>query len=498
MARSFLTAINLNKNELQNAAVQNLGTAPSSPVKGQLYYDSAGNVLYWWNGTVWVAAQGGAGVSYGTITASTTFGQAKADGVATTVARSDHVHGTPAHSAAEHSTIPISALAAATSAVNMGGFVINNVGTPVANTDAVNRGYVDNLVMGLSWKDSVRVASTATVTLSPPTQVIDGVTVAANDRALFKNQTVPATNGIYYYDNSVPAWIRTSDANTGTEVEGMAVFVNEGTTNADTAWVCTTNAPITVDTTALTFVQFAGGGAVTAGAGMTQSGNTLNVIGGTGITVGADLVSLDTTYTDGRYVDVAGDTMTGSLIVGTTGAQQSVKIGGTDGSGNGGTLIVADGTSNRGTVGASGGGLYINSNTTTTIDAPTVTLRSQPGGNSTSLAVSATAVTSTLPVVLPADPSANLQAATKQYVDNKVATGTSGFAKKYTTATIGGATSQVVTHNLATQAVVIDVFRTLTPWDTVECDVERTTTNTATLRFAVAPAANEYTVVVIG
>ena len=46
--------------------------------------------------------------------------------------------------------------------------------------------------------------------------------------------------------------------------------------------------------------------------------------------------------------------------------------------------------------------------------------------------------------------------------------------------------------------MVVDVYRTLTPWDTVECDVERTTVNTITLRFAVAPATNEYSVVVIG
>ena len=70
--------------------------------------------------------------------------------------------------------------------------------------------------------------------------------------------------------------------------------------------------------------------------------------------------------------------------------------------------------------------------------------------------------------------------------------------QKYVDATIGSATSQTVTHNLNTRNVQVQVFRTATPWDTIECDVERTTVNTLTLRFAVAPAANEYTCVVIG
>ena len=58
MARLFVTDINLNKNELQNARIQNLSTAPSSPVAGQVYYNSTDNILYFYNGTAWIQATG--------------------------------------------------------------------------------------------------------------------------------------------------------------------------------------------------------------------------------------------------------------------------------------------------------------------------------------------------------------------------------------------------------------------------------------------------------
>src|SRR5499427_4043483 len=328
--------IDLVKNELRNAAVQNLGSAPASPVKGQLYFDTTANILYWYNGTAWIAAQSGASLNpattvttqaigdapvvgtlvtyaredhkhgqpaFGAPTAQTVFGAASATGSAATLPHSDHTHGTPTHLNADHAAINHSALAPPTADVSWGGFKLTNLGAPVAATDAATKGYVDAAISGLAWKDTVRVASTANVNVATGGLVaVDGVTTVGGDRVLLKNQTAGAENGIYVA--AAGAWARSSDAAAAGDLLNAACFVSEGTTNADTAWVMTTNAPITVGTTSLTWVQFSGAGTYVAGGGLTLTGNTFDVGAGSGITVAADTVAVDTTVIATRaYVD---------------------------------------------------------------------------------------------------------------------------------------------------------------------------------------------------
>ncbi len=286
MARKFLVAIDLNKNEIQNAVAQNLASAPSAPVKGQFYFNSTGgdNTLYWWDGSSWVPAKatGGAFPGYGSVPTETTYGQAAANGAATTVARSDHTHGTPA--------LPTHNALTATADVAFSGFKLTGVGTPTTGTDAVTKDYADNLAAGLAWKDAVRIATTANITQSG-LAAIDGVTPVANDRVLCKDQSTGSQNGIFLAQSG--AWTRATDADAVGELDGATVFVLEGTANGDKAFTCTTNAPITPGTTATAWVQFGAGTSYSGGAGLTLTGSTFAVGAGTGITVNADDVAVN-------------------------------------------------------------------------------------------------------------------------------------------------------------------------------------------------------------
>lgn len=149
------------------------------------------------------------------------------------------------------------------------------VATPSHDTHAATKGYVDAQSQGLDVKDSVKVATTGNITLSG-TQTIDGIAVIADERVLVKDQSTASQNGIYLC--KAGAWARSADFATGQAEAGAFCFVEQGTANAENGYVCTADkGSDIVGTNNLPFAQFSGAGQITAGSGLTKTGNTLNV-----------------------------------------------------------------------------------------------------------------------------------------------------------------------------------------------------------------------------
>jgi hypothetical protein len=402
MAISFGSPIDLTKLELQNARIQNLAAAPASPVAGQLYFNTGDGNLYVYDGSSWVdlTAQGvsysaGSGISISGTTIAADTGTSSTTVAAGNDARfptSDEkaalagTNGSPSTSNryvtnTDARLTDARPLAAPSSSVSLNGQKLVDVAAGTSSTDAVNKGQLDAAQAGLDVRPSVRAATTADVTVATALatgQVLDGVTLSDGDRVLVKNQSTASENGIYVAGTS-PA--RAGDGLSG----GTFVFVEEGTTQADTGWVITTNGSITPGTTSHTWAVFSRAGELSAGDGLTKTGGTLAV--------------------DSSVARLTGATFTGAVTV------------------------------------------------------PT--------------------------------PSSSGHAATKGYVDGLSSGG--GYA---TTVGNGSATTITVTHNLATRDVLVEVYRNSGNYDTVLCEVRRTSTNAVDLVFGTAPSSNEYRVVV--
>jgi hypothetical protein len=476
MSRKFLVSIDLNKNELQNAVIQNLATAPASPLAGQVYYNTADNQLYIYNGTRWevagnavqsgtlaarpAAATVDSGTIYyatdnylfyysngsawaqtnqfGTVTAQTTYGASSGNGSSTDYARADHTHGTPALGTATPNAVAgVTGSAGSATApskedhthaftpaadLSMAGFKLTTVGAPSADGDAANKGYVDSVAQGLDIKASARLATTGALSAYTFTTTAGG-TITGN------------ANGALSIDGVTPS------------VADRILVKNETSGNApyNGIYVVTT----------------------------VGDGSTAYVL-----TRSAD-ANTSSEVTSGMFVFVEeGTTNDNTGWVLTTNNPITLNT----------TALVFAQFSGAGTYSASNGVLLTGSNFTF---APRTGYGLQTGSSGAEIKL---ATTSGLNL------SSDLAVGAGNGISvltNTVAIDSSVVVSKYA-ANVGdgSATSYTITHNLGTRDVIVSVYEATGSYAEVICDVNHATTNTITLLFSVAPTLNQYRVVV--
>jgi hypothetical protein len=478
MSRKFLVSIDLNKNELQNAVIQNLASAPATPLAGQVYYNTGDNQLYIYNGTRWevagnavtsgtLAARPAAATvdtgtiyyatdnylfyysngstwqqtnAFGSVTAQTSYGAASADGTATNYARADHTHGTPALGTATPNAIAGVTGSAGTATtpskedhthaftpaadLSMAGFKLTNIATPTVSTDAANKQYVDDVAQGLNIHAASYAATTANLnaTYNNGTSGVGATLTNAGAQAAFATDgTTPSLNDRILVKNQ-----------TTTSQNGIYTLTTVG--SGSTNWVLTRATDFDTST------EIAGGDFTFVDNG-TSLANTGWVCINEVTTVGTDPIVFEQFSGAGTYTASNGVLLTGTNFTFAPRSGYGLQTG------------------------ASGA---------------EIKLATTSGLNlTTDLAVGAGLGISVL--------------------TNTVAIDTAVVVRKYgADVGDGSATSYTITHNLGTRDVQVTVYDNSAPYAEVICDVNHATTNTITLLFSVAPTSNQYRVVVQG
>lgn len=383
---------------------------------------------------------------------------------------------------------------------------------PSSALHAATKQYVDLTAQGLTFKNAVRAVVTTQRALSALTAT-DGVTFVANDRVLLAGQTTPSENGIWLAQSG--AWGRATDADASGEIkDGTIVPVAEGTAGADSLYICTATGatPWVPGTSSSTWTRFTSVTDLVAGAGLTKTGTTVDVVSANSdLTVGADSITIVSApkWTTGRTITLTGDvTGVSGALDGSAALSFATAIGAgviMDADVNGSAAIATSKINGLDTAltgkvpttrsvlagnGLTGGGtlasdvtLNVAGGATLSITADSVDVVSAPKWTTARSITLTGDVTGTTASV---DGSANISIATTLAASRKMSQA------------CAAATTTTVTHNWATRDVAVTVYRTTTPWDTVEATVTRPDTNSIVVTFGSAPSAGAFQIVVTG
>ena len=427
MARKYAVSLDLNKNELLNARIQNLGSAPSNPVSGQIYYNNVANVLYFYNGTDWIPASGSTEVIQDLI------GSSVLGGTGLTATYSD---------AAGTTTIDLD-----DTAVTAGSYG-STTAIPTFTVDAQGR---------ITAAGTVDVATNLSISGDTGTDTVD---------LLSDTLTVSGGEGI---DVAVTN-------NTITVSAEDATYTNKGVASFSSTDFTVTAGAVSLNKDPVITLS----GDVTGSATMTNLGDVTITT-----TVEPNSVELGTDTT-GNYVATIAGTANEIQVTGSGSETSAVTIGLPDNVEITGNLQVGGNLNVIGTV---------NSVNTTQINIQDNKVKLNSNATGTPVADAG--------IVVERGDEADAEILWNETSDvwqiGQVGGNYHNIARKYaTTIGDGSATSYTVTHNLGTKDVTVQIFETNADYNQIEADVQHTSDSAITVKFASAPTAGEYRVVIVG
>lgn len=491
MAIKFVSSINLNQNELQNAVIQNLANAPGSPVEGQVYYDSSAGdkSIYFWDGTQWVDVGGdirsvtaGAGLTQtGTRDVTINVGQGvgiqvNADDVqlkhlgleTLTDPNADRIFFWDDSAGTSAWLAPSSA-----SGINISGTTLQLSAIP--NASLTNSSVTVTAGNGLTDGGSVALGSS--VTLNVGTSVGSGIAVGAN--------TVDLANYANFTSNTVQKWDGSQFANSLMTDDGSTVTIGGNLTVNGT----TTTIDSTIVSIADNMMQYANGN-VANSVDIGFFGNYVNS-GAKYATFFYDASASsasEASFTLGHATSAPGNTVTnftlGRLVANLTGELT-------------GNAATATKLATARTISTTGDATWsVSFDGSTNVSAAITLANSGVTANTYGSASSVAQVTfdakgratsaSSVAIAITASQVTDFTSAVQAIINGTGAVANVGD---------GTNTSYAITHSLGTRDVIVQMYDNTT-YDTVYVDTVRTDANTVTLTFASAPALNAYRVLI--